>query len=242
MTSRMRLATWNMHGGVGLDGRFDPDRTARVIVELDADVVALQEFGSRHASFDMAAHLERAARAHATVKPTFQKYACDFGNAVLARGSVRDVACHALDVGRREPRNAIDLIVESGHGAVRVVASHLGLRDAERREQVMRLLDVLDARSTHPTVLLGDFNQWRRHAALRPLDARFGMADAPATFPSPWPVVALDRIWVTPASRCVELRVHKSRAARLASDHLPLVVTLEMAKVVARSALSTRSR
>ena len=39
-----RAATYNVHGCVGTDGRHDPDRIIRVIRELDADVVALQEF------------------------------------------------------------------------------------------------------------------------------------------------------------------------------------------------------
>ena len=226
--TRLRLVTWNMHGGVGIDGRFAPDRIARVIAELDADVIALQEFGSRRAAFDMRAHLETASAARAIVMPTFQKYGCDFGNVVLTRWPVSAVACHALGVDRREPRNAVDLVIDYGSGTLRVVASHLGLRVAERRVQIARLRALLDATSTQPTVLLGDFNEWRPRGGMRTFDPHFGTQSAPATFPSPYPIAALDRIWVAPASACVDLRVHKSRTARIASDHLPLVATLEL--------------
>ena len=41
---RIRVATYNVHGCIGTDGRHDPGRVANVITELDADVVALQEF------------------------------------------------------------------------------------------------------------------------------------------------------------------------------------------------------
>jgi endonuclease/exonuclease/phosphatase family metal-dependent hydrolase len=226
--TRLRVATWNMHGGVGLDGRFAPARVAQVVGELDADVVALQEFGSRLATFDMRAHLESAGTARAIVMPTFQKHGCDFGNVVLTRWPARDVACHAIGVDRREPRNAIDLVVDHGGGSLRVVASHFGLRGAERATQIERLLALFDAADARPTVLLGDFNEWRPRSALRRFDRHFGMALAPATFPSPFPVSALDRIWVAPADACVGLRAHRSRAARVASDHLPLVATLEL--------------
>ncbi|MFI4969327.1 MAG: endonuclease/exonuclease/phosphatase family protein [Lysobacterales bacterium] len=225
--ARLRIATWNMHGGVGLDGRFSSARIARVIGELDADVIALQEFGSRRAGFDLRSQLETAAAARAIVMPTLQKYACDFGNAVLTRWPARDVACHALGVDRREPRNAIDLLIDHGGGTLRIVVTHLGLRVAERRTQIARLQALLGATSAERIVLLGDFNEWRPRNALRAFDQWFGMSMAPATFPSPCPVAALDRIWVAPASACVDLRVHRSRAARIASDHLPLVATLE---------------
>ncbi len=227
MSTRLRVATWNMHGGVGLDGRFTPQRIARVIRELDADVIALQEFGSRRPAFDMRAHVEHAASARAIVMPTFDKYGSDFGNAVLSRLPMRDVTCHGFDVAGCEPRNAIDLVIEHDGGPLRVIATHLGLRAAERREQIARMCAVLDVPSEEPVILLGDFNEWRPRALLD-LDSRFGMSAAPKTFPSPCPVAALDRIWVAPARSCVDLRVHKSRATRFASDHLPLVATLEL--------------
>ncbi|MEO7324996.1 MAG: endonuclease/exonuclease/phosphatase family protein [Dokdonella sp.] len=223
----MRVATWNMHGGVGLDGRFDPGRIARVIGELDADVVALQEIHSRN-GFDLRALLQTLGFAHVTVMPTFLKRGSEFGNAVLSRWPPREVATHALDVGQREPRSAIDLLIDHGSGTLRIVATHLGLRSAERSVQVARILDQFDTAAMPPTVLLGDFNAWRARS-LRDIDARFRMSTAPRTFPSPLPVVAFDRIWVSPAGACRDLRTHVSRTARIASDHLPLVATIELA-------------
>ncbi|MEO8461079.1 MAG: endonuclease/exonuclease/phosphatase family protein [Dokdonella sp.] len=223
----LRVATWNMHGGVGIDGRFAPERIVRVIGELDADVIALQEYGSRDVAFDMRAHIESAASAKAFVMPTFQKHGCDFGNVVLVRHEAIEVVGHLLDVDQREPRNAVEIVVAIGNVRLRVIACHLGLRAYERRQQIARLLELVRAKSNLPTVLFGDFNVWRR-GTLGEIDRYFEMSAAPATFPSPFPLIALDRIWVTPASACVELCVHKSRAARIASDHLPLVATLDL--------------
>ncbi len=39
----MRIATYNFHGCVGRDARFDPGGIAEVLVEIDSDVIALQE-------------------------------------------------------------------------------------------------------------------------------------------------------------------------------------------------------
>lgn len=224
--TRMRVATWNMHGGVGLDGRFDPDRIARVIDELDADVVALQEFHSRD-GFDMHAHLESLGFAQVIGVPTFQKRGHEFGNALLTRWPARDVTRHVLDFERQEPRSAIDLVVDHAGAALRIVATHFGLRPAERNVQIARILKLFDADPMPPTILLGDFNAWRARS-LRDIDARFGMSTAPRTFPSPLPIVAFDRIWVSPPGACVDLRTHATRTARIASDHLPLVATIEL--------------
>lgn len=223
--TRLRVATWNMHGGVGLDGRFDPDRIARVIEELDADVVALQEFHSRD-GFDMRAHLQTLGFAHAIVMPTFDKRGGEFGNAVLTRWPPRNVENHALGIEQREPRSAIDLLIDPSGGTLRIVATHLGLRSAERSVQVARILELSKSNPMLPTILLGDFNAWRARS-LRDIDARFGMSTAPLTFPSPLPLVAFDRIWVSPPGACVALHAHATRTARIASDHLPLLATID---------------
>lgn len=226
--SRLRVATWNMHGGVGIDGRFSPERIARVIAELDADIVALQEFGSRDAGFDMRLHLETASNAHATLMPTFQKYGCDFGNAILSRLPVSATSCHKLGLEGREPRNAIELDVDLAGTKLRVVTTHLGLRRYERHGQIETLAKLIGEPADSPIVLLGDFNEWFAGRATRVFDRRFGMSAAPATFPAPLPVIALDRVWVWPPQACIEIRTHRSALARIASDHLPLIATLEL--------------
>jgi len=222
---RLRIASWNMHAGVGLDGRFDPGRIARVLGELDADIVALQEVGSRR-GFDMLAHLEQAAAARGIAMPTYRRRGCDFGNVVLSRLEVQSSACIDLACDRREPRNAVDVVVAAGGRPLRVIATHLGLRSAERGEQLTRLARALRTPAGQATVVLGDFNDWR--AAMPAALAGFlDPSRAPPTFPSPCPVAALDRIWATPGNVLATLEPHRSRTARIASDHLPLVATLD---------------
>ena len=107
------------------------------------------------------------------------------------------------------------------------MATHLGLRPAERRDQVQRLLAELGDEKPMPTVLMGDLNEWFLWGRpLRWLRAHFEHTRAPATFPSSFPMLALDRIWVKPRHLLRRLSVHSSRLARRASDHLPVVAEL----------------
>ena len=229
MNGRIRIATWNMHSGVGIDGRFAPQRTARVIAELGADIVALQEFGSHRTGFDMRAHLEDATGWPALVMATCTDRYGEFGNAILTRLPVVSSVCRPLDVGRREPRNAIDVIVDCGGAHLRVIATHLGLRRHERRAQNAYLHDLVTRGEMRPVVLLGDFNMWRtRGGGLAGFPSGSHRVHAPRTFPAPFPIAALDRILVSPMSACIDLHAHRSRAARVASDHLPLVAEIEM--------------
>jgi len=76
------------------------------------------------------------------------------------------------------------------------------------------------------TMPLTDRQRFDEAALGRWLHEHFGESPAHATFPSPLPLLALDRIWSSPASLLRRVRVHRSRLARRASDHLPLVARL----------------
>jgi endonuclease/exonuclease/phosphatase family metal-dependent hydrolase len=221
------IVSYNTHGAIGIDRRFAPERIARVLAEIGADIVALQELELRVNGFDMLAFLQRETGFHAIAGPTIRSTDRDFGNGLLTRFPIVSVDQVKLDVARREPRGAIDAVVDCDGAPLRVIATHLGLRPAERREQVRRLLDIVRAGRALPTVLLGDLNEWfLRGRPLRWLHEHFGESPAHATFPSPLPLLALDRIWSSPASLLRRVRVHRSRLAQRASDHLPLVARL----------------
>lgn len=130
------LATYNIHRAVGRDGRFDPARIQRVIAEIDADVVALQEVESHHGGFDMLAYLATQTSLTPVAGPTLAHATGEYGNAVLTRASLLDVQRLDLSVPHREPRGALDVLLDWGGAPLRVVATHLGLRPAERRHQI----------------------------------------------------------------------------------------------------------
>ena len=238
MTRRapLRIATYNVHACVGRDGRHDPHRVAAVISELNADVVALQEF-----TYPASVALDTRTP---VVLTTLDAYECAlsptrqrarqtvtecFGNALLTRHPIVEVHRIDLSMERREPRGAVAATIDVGGTMLHVLATHLGLRIHERRFQVRQILDYLDSVGDTFVVVLGDFNDWLPgRSAAHVLDRRLGRLPRPATFPVGWPLVALDRIWVHPKRLLRRISVHGTPAARLASDHLPVVAELDV--------------
>ncbi|GAB7523951.1 endonuclease/exonuclease/phosphatase family protein [Paraburkholderia sp. 2C] len=225
----LRIATYNIHGAIGSDGVYMPRRIADVIAELDADLVALQEvpLGGRDAP-DVLPMLRDATDMRAIAGPTLDTPERRYGNAVLTRLPVRGTRTLNLSFGKREARGALDVDIASTAGTLRIVATHLGLSARERRAQIASLIAAFDTPAL-PVILLGDINEWFVWGyPLRALVTHFRAAPAPRTFPSRWPVFSLDRIWMHPVERLIDVHAHRSALARVASDHLPLVARIRL--------------
>jgi endonuclease/exonuclease/phosphatase family metal-dependent hydrolase len=231
-SSSLRVATYNVHECVGIDGRQDPDRIATVVGELDADIVALQEF-----TYPASIALETR---NPVVFTTMDRYECAlgptrhtkkqecFGNALFTRHPIVDVHRIDLSIERREPRGALAATVEVGSTRVHVLAAHLGLRIRERRFQVRQILEYLDSVRNMLYVVLGDFNDWLPgRSVVHVLDERLGKPPRPASFPAQRPIVPLDRIWVHPTHALRQIFSHATPIARVASDHLPVVADID---------------
>lgn len=227
----LSVASYNVHRCIGTDGRHDPDRVARVLREIDADIIALQELDCRfHVphGFDQLSHLARLTGMNAVSGPVRRRGNGHYGNGLLTRGDVLAVRQIGLSVPRREPRGALDVDIRIAGRNLRVVAAHLGLRPFERRRQVHRLLEAVSEQGAQPVIVLGDFNEWYPPGRpLRRLHGRFGQTPAHRTFPSRFPLFALDRIWVQPRAALLSVHVHTSEHARKASDHLPVRAVID---------------
>lgn len=216
---KLRVASYNVHGFVGADGRRDVARVAEVIRRLDADAIALQEVAFEAPAVELPGY-------HAVSAPV-QRLSLPFGNQLWTRLPVLGSRRICLAYGDREPRTALEVMLETGARPLRVVATHLGLRPRERRYQVKRILEHVGGDERAVTVLLGDFNEWfLLGRPLRWLHARFGRGPAVASYPARFPLLALDRVWVHPASALTRLRA--CREARSESDHLPVLAELEL--------------
>lgn len=226
------LATYNIHRFVGRDGRYDPVRVVRVIDELRADVVALQEFvfaGTRLVAGSTET-LFAGLEGYEFVVGTMRVHRGQlFGNALLARGRVTGVRRLDLTVPPREARGALDVGLEAQGVALRIVATHLGLYPRERRVQWQRLLEHVSSVDEGLLAVLGDFNEWRNgEPAISAMERTVGETLALRSYPTPRPLLALDRIWVRPAAWLSGVRVHRSELAARASDHFPVVATVRI--------------
>jgi endonuclease/exonuclease/phosphatase family metal-dependent hydrolase len=219
-----------------MDGRRDAGRIASIIRDLDCDAVGLQEVDSSagpHADSRQLEYLAHATGMEALAGPTILRHDGDYGNALLTRRPVIAVRRHDLSFTSREPRGALDVDLDVDGRRVRVIVTHLGLRPAERRYQVKLLLRLL-----HPVepgelvVALGDINEWLPIGRpLRWLHGLLGTPPSQRTFPTWFPLFALDRVWVRPRSALADLRTHTGSAARVASDHYPLKAVIALDRV-----------
>ncbi|WP_298670066.1 endonuclease/exonuclease/phosphatase family protein [uncultured Sphingomonas sp.] len=223
----IRVASYNMRKGIGTDRRRNPDRTLEVLREIDADVIALQEadrrFGARSAVIP--AHL---IDEHSAWKPVdFGARAASMGwhgNALLVPKSADILDCEVIHLPSLEPRGAVMADLRVNGQPIRIVGMHLDLSGLWRRRQAHAILTHIAASlRQHPTVMMGDLNEWTRAAGcLRDFDRDFSIADTGPSFHARRPVGRLDRIMVSKGLKVVDCGVHGSHAARKASDHLPI--------------------
>jgi endonuclease/exonuclease/phosphatase family metal-dependent hydrolase len=234
------IASYNVHKCVGMDQRFDPARIEAVIGEIGADIIALQEadqrFGDRAGLLDLS-RLERESGllpVPVTGRPKGHGW---HGNVLLFReGIVRDV--HQIDLPGVEPRGALVVDVDLNVGPLRIVAAHLGLLRRSRLQQAEAILAAVEARCERPTLLLGDLNEWRlgRRSSLQNLHPAFGpLTAALPSFPSRFPLFALDRILGNPHDLIAGIDVHDTSLARVASDHLPIKAWVDLERISSES-------
>jgi endonuclease/exonuclease/phosphatase family metal-dependent hydrolase len=233
MGREITVASYNVHRWTGLNGRARPDaaRAGFVISELDADVIALQEVLRPSEGVDPLDGLCDGLGLYLAFAVTRMHRHGQLGNAILSRYPITAISVLDISFSRIERRGVLAAQFHAPAGSLGVVATHLSLVDRTRERQVQQLLDHPQLNSG-PSVLVGDMNSWRRCKASQNLDdalRRHHNVAWPATFPSARPMLALDRIYARGAE-VLEVRSHDTPASRRASDHLPVVARIELAK------------
>lgn len=237
----LRVMTYNIRACLGLDGARSPHRIAEVIAEANPSIVALQEVDllrARSGRIDQASLIAELLQLERISAPSFRDDDGSYGNAILATTPLQLIRHEALprDAGC-EPRAAMWAIAEHPPSGLHVLNTHLSFRRAERTRQIEQLLsptwlenDALRSRA----VLCGDLNCAPRDPAFRRLTDRLADAQlatpgrARTTWPTRRPFRRLDHILVSPDVRVLDAHVIRSRRARMASDHYPLVVDLDL--------------
>ncbi len=229
----LTLASYNIHRCYGRDGHYEPQRIRRVLRDLDAQVIALQEVELLHEAPELLDFFCEDSPWTAIRGLTLSRETGHYGNALLTSLPVLSVQRIDLSMPGREPRGALHVTLEYENNPLSVIATHLGLRPAERRAQIKRLLSVMQnmessAKQTTTIVLMGDLNEWFLWGRpLRWLRKYFQPSPALVSFPACCPLFALDRIWVNPAKKILSVKTVNNKLTRSASDHLPLLAQIE---------------
>jgi endonuclease/exonuclease/phosphatase family metal-dependent hydrolase len=232
----LRVATYNIHRGRGMDRRTRPERIAEVLSAVGADVIALQEvIGAGRTGASHAQLIGAALGMGWVMGRTRELRGHLFGNVVLARFPVRHHVHYNLSWGTCEPRGCqrVDLLIDDR--VLHVYNVHLGTALVERRHQAARLAAIVrDHRVTGPKVVLGDFNEWSQGLATRVLDESLESVDLRAylrrrrTYPGLFPFLHLDHIYYQGDIQVRHVELHRNRLALMASDHLPLIADLRV--------------
>lgn len=232
------VGSYNIHKAVGTDMRRDPGRVVQVIAEMGADIVALQEvdrrFGDRRGVLDPVRLVQETGLRPVPLTDRLGKAAHGWhGNLLLLRGAEVERA-EAVSLPGLEPRGAIVADIWLHGQPLRLIAAHLGLLRQSRLLQARFLARHVGAPDGRPTLVMGDFNEWRLGAdcGLMPLRRELRAVKRSAltrpSFPARMPVLPLDRIMACPQLDLCDLRAHDSLLARRASDHLPLRAVLRL--------------
>jgi endonuclease/exonuclease/phosphatase family metal-dependent hydrolase len=239
--TRLRLVTYNVHKCVGTDRALDVGRVADVLRHYEPDVVCLQEVlwspGANGAQAQPRLIADALGMRHGAVGLNCRRRAGVYGNVTLSRLPVELSTNLDLTVRFKKPRGALYTRVQVGGARVHVFNVHLGLLRFERAIQMQNLVDQVPelAGQDEPVVVLGDTNDWRNRLGVgvctgAGLRCVTGSDTEPghATFPSWYPVGALDKVFCNDRLRLLRAYPSRLALARLASDHLPMVVDFEV--------------
>lgn len=225
----LKLMSYNIKSGMGMDNVVDYDRTADVINASQPDVVALQEVDSattRRKGCYVAGELARSTGMKATFGPAIDFQGGKYGIALLTRESPRKVRQYPLP-GREERRTL--LVADMGGYAVATV--HLSLTKEDRMESV-GIIRKTFASFKKPCFLMGDFNETPDGPFIKEMCKYFDiLSDTTSlTFPADRPDRTIDYIMVLKGKRQVGTMSFEVIAEPKASDHRPLCIEVTKRK------------
>jgi endonuclease/exonuclease/phosphatase family metal-dependent hydrolase len=226
-TPSVKVASYNIRKAIGTDRVRNPARILGVLNEIDADIVVLQEadrrFGKRASALPpvlIGNHTDYTA-----VPLDVQHDSIGWhGNAILVRDDVDVVHHDIIHIPYLEPRGVVTATLRIAGASLVIYGMHLDLSGLWRSRQA-RAVSQLASQSAqdHPTVLMGDLNEWRDNApSLREFSRHFSILDCGRSFHSARPLGKLDRIMHCPRLSAIDCGVHRSALSSRASDHLPV--------------------
>lgn len=225
----IRVLTWNIHHGTGMDGKADLARIAKVITDHQPDIVMLQEVDKncdRSGKTDQAAEIARLTQMKVVFGKAMDLQGGEYGQAILSRTDLADLKVHALP-SQGEPRIAVSATTETPLGKVTVATVHLDFQDEARQNAQAQVCAAALLATPHPVILAGDFNAKPDSRTL----ANFAQAPwtvvpktAPTlTHPADKPDTEIDYIIVRGLRATKQANV---TAETIASDHRPVLAII----------------
>lgn len=234
--SSIKILCYNIHGGYDMRRKRDLSRLHDFMEEHDIDIGVFQEIETRPSRGGTERDINTIAgetRPYHLPGLALKEGEGWYGNLIVSRYPILRGLFHDLEThASLEPRNAIDALIETPTGPLRVIGTHLSLAPWERWSEVrnlVRLIDAVEKRETHPMIFLGDINEWRPNSLsrlLRHLNDIMTPAPCDASFPSVLPFLKLDRVWYANMKREVRAHVFRTKQTRSLSDHLPILIEI----------------
>lgn len=219
----LRVATYNIRHGLGLDGRVDMERVGQVIRDLGVDLIGLQEVdkGWRRSGYvDQARFLAEMMNMNYVFAPAISRGFSQYGNAILSRYPIAFWESFLL-TSLPETRALVRTVIELGSSRVNFYTTHLGLNQRERMRHINDVvLPVISTGSR--AILTGDFNCLPDSPEMQRLAGLLQDASPPVgqyTYPSSNPKERIDFVMYTGSWDLVESQVFGADA----SDHNPLL-------------------
>jgi endonuclease/exonuclease/phosphatase family metal-dependent hydrolase len=240
LDGRVRAATFNIHHGVGLDGRLDLDRIAATIESLRVDVIGLQEvdrrFAERSEFADQARALSRRLDMRLAYGPALDLDPARpgdprrrYGNAILARHPIVGRGNERLPrTAPVEQRALLRAQIEVGDRRFQVYATHLEAHDTGQRALQAGAVAAAIAARPGPALLLADLNARPDLPEMAAIGAvlvdgwRAGSGRG-FTYPAAAPTKRIDVVLHTPVLRATAASVRPATG----SDHRPVVVEFD---------------
>ncbi len=229
----VKVCSYNIRKSLGTDRKRNPDRIMKILAEVDADVIAVQEvdmrFGTRVSTLSPDQIIDQTD--YMPVRFGIREQSLGWhGNAILVKKGIEVVDQQRIELPAFEPRGAILADIKVDGRVLRVVGMHLGLLGNWRRRQAEAIVSYLETiEGKVPTVFMGDLNQWAPDGGCLAQFAQHHNVIAPGpSFHARRPMLQLDRI-IT--SRDIEVEatgVHRTALARTGSDHLPVWARLAL--------------
>lgn len=232
--SPLRLLSFNIHGGYDLKGKRDLRRVNALLDELEVDIAVFQEMETRPSYGGGAQDVDILAgsnRPHHLPGPTMKEGDGWYGNLLVSRYPIERALVHNLETMRvLQPRNAVDALINTPLGTLRVIGTHLSLSSIVRWQEInncVRLVRAVEQKTQCPFFFMGDINEWRIPSRLlKFLDQEMTALPAGKSFPSFFPLFHLDRVWYEGGNVDASAQVLTGPKARVLSDHLPALIEI----------------